>query len=427
MRSLPALLIALRRWRGPTPPLREAADGVLEPLSSLKRTPTQTHTAPAPSLSIPCPDPTGEEVRRDRYQSQGQRYARQEDWTALSAAMRQADQSRDKTPGGMPVAELLSFGARADVVGAAEHALLGGRPGPGADLLAGISQLEEVLCCAHGDAMIAATVAQAHVDLGWAWRGTGYEAEVPSRNRAAFAAHFDRASEILADLPRANSPLVEGVRCAACARATPDVDRIAAAFEALITLDPTTPQSFRAMGLRLLPRWSGASGALELHARRMAARTQTTWGAGGYTWTMLDAIAADDAACAALDVEFFIDGLRDILARCPDQHVVNLLAAYCANTMGMQMDGSDEAALVRAQIADCAGWIVREWLTELHPMIWAHAARGFDQALRVRCAERFAAAGLADAHRFIAQLFRREIDAGKRIIFTEDGPEAVPA
>lgn len=436
--TLPHILTSLktRLTRGAQAPV-EAEDGTLVPFHELcarrpakRSAPAPTAKAtPAPSLSIPCPDPTGEERRRDRHQARGQRLARQEDWTALAALMAEADAARTATPGGMPVAELLAFGARADVVQAAEHALLTGTPAPGAPLLDGIAQLEEVLAAHQGDAMIAAIVAQAHLDIGWAWRGSARLAEVPRRNRAAFDAHLDRAATILAAYPdpARTSPFVAAVACATAHGEHCDPDTTAEAYERLISLDPSNARTFRAMGLRLLPRWGGSLSALELHARRMAARTHATWGAGGYTWAMLDAIACDDAACAALDVPFFIDGLHDILERRQDQHVVNMLAAYCANTMGTQVDGSDEAALVRAQIAECAGWIVREQLTELHPMIWAHAARGFDQALRIRCMERFAAAGVADAHRILADLFRREIAAGQRIVFTEAGPEAIPA
>ncbi|MEO0389663.1 MAG: hypothetical protein AAF218_01855 [Pseudomonadota bacterium] len=404
----------------------EAHDGVLEPLTALRRR-TPRQPAPQPALSIPCPDPTAEDRRRDLIQQHGQRLARQEDWSTLAALMAKADAANDKTPGGMSRAELLSFGARADVVAAVEHALFAGPPSTSAPLLSGIAQLEEVLAGCPADPMIAAIVAQTHVDLGWAWRGTGWDAEVPARNRAAFAAHFDRAADILAAFEPKSSALIASVTCAASAAYRHAPEDTAAAFETLITLDPATPQSFRAMGLRLLPRWGGALDALELHARRMAARTHATWGAGGYTWAMLDAIAMDDDACAQLDVDFFIDGLRDILERTDEQHIVNLLAAYCANTMGTHVDGCDTAALVRTQIAACADWIVKTHLRELHPMIWAHAARGFDQRLRVRNPDRFADAGLADAHRFLADLFRREIAEGHRIVFGENGPEAQPA
>ena len=89
--------------------------------------------------------------------------------------------------------------------------------------------------------------------------------------------------------------------------------------------------------------------------------------------------------------------------------------------MGQAFSGNDAADYTRAQIADCADWIVREHLTELHPMIWAHAAQGFVNNLRVSSAARFARAGHDDAMRIIVGLFRHEIDQGNRIVFTEKG------
>ena len=106
-------------------------------------------------------------------------------------------------------------------------------------------------------------------------------------------------------------------------------------------------------------------------------------------------------------------------ARRPDPHTANLLAAYCASAIGQATPSEDAAGAVRAEIADCARWIVRDHMTELHPMLWAHAARGFDNNLRVRSARRFAASGRDEAMRIITGLFQREIDAGKRVIFTE--------
>ena len=195
----------------------------------------------------------------------------------------------------------------------------------------------------------------------------------------------------------------------------------------MIDLNPANPRPMRALGNHLLPRWFGSYAELELEARRTASRTMDVWGAGGYTWVMFDAIALDDEACANLDLDFFIEGLRDILKRRPDPYVVNLLAAFCANAIGQAFSGNDEADANRAQIADCARWIVREHLTELHPMIWAHAAQGFDNNLRVHSPDRFAASGLEDATRIITGFFSREIASGKRIVFTDDGPVAQAA
>lgn len=411
-----------------------AHDGVIEPAHQMPlRTGPEPLAEPVAAkfapLEIPCPDPTAEDSARDLHQTMGQRLARQENWTEISQAIRAAESACEKTPGGMTVAELISFGARSDVVQAAEHALLNGKPAKDAPLLDGIVSLEEVLAEHPDDYAIALVVAQAHIDIGWAWRGTGWTAEIPDRNRAAFEAHFDRAQSILKDFCAVShaSPLLAATCCAVRAGLSTDVNTVVVAYERLIDLDPLNARSFRAMGNHLLPRWFGTVHDLELQARRMAGRTHHIWGAGAYTWVLLDAIAYDDQVCASIDLEFFIEGMRDILERKPDQHTVNLLAAYCANTLGMTSHGSDEAALVRAQIADCARWIIRQQLTELHPMLWAHAARGFDNNLRVRCPHRFAASGHADAVRFLTDMFRREIAEGQRIIFTPHGAQTEPA
>ncbi len=384
--------------------------------------------APEKALSIPCPDITAEDEHRDRNQMKGQFLARQERWDELAIAIEAADQDRAATPGGMPVADLLAYGARADVVMAVEHALLDGTPARDAPLMAGIEALESILIEHEDSYPIAVIVALAHMDLGWAWRGNGWDADVPRRNRAAFDAHFERATDILDRFcgVESNSPLLAAARCMLLGGAANAHDRVADDYEDLIDLNPLNPGPMRAMGNYLLPRWFGSYDQLELEARRTAARTQDVWGAGGYTWVMFDAISGDDTACARLDLPFFIEGLHDILARAPHQHTVNLLAAYCAKTIGIAPSTHDAAGHVRSSIANCADWIIRSHLKELHPMIWAHAAQGFDNTLRVRSPRAFAASGQEDALRIIAGLFRREIAAGHKIVFTNTGPVTQP-
>ena len=376
------------------------------------------------TLQITCPDPTAEDSLRDHHINRAQFLTRQERWTDLSAAIKEADDARELTPGCMSVSELLAYGARADVVLAAEHALYFGKPAKGAPLMSGIEALEHVLAEHKGDPIISSVIAQAYIDIAWSWRGTGWDIEVPARNRAAFAAHFDRAHSIMAKVhpEHRQTPLVAATFCALLGGLKERSRRVSDRYESLIDLNHSDPRPMRALGNHLLPRWYGSYEELELEARRTASRTQDTWGAGGYTWVQFDAIACDDRACANLDVPFFTEGLRDILERRPNPYTANLLASYCANALGQTYSGNDRADLNRAQIADCAGWIVREHLTELHPMIWAHAARGFDNNLRIRSPARFAASGRADAQRIILGLFSREIANGKRVVFTEDGP-----
>ncbi|WP_299042691.1 hypothetical protein [uncultured Tateyamaria sp.] len=411
------------------PQFSMAQDGVLQAGVPASTTPIPATTPDTRirfgDLSIPCPDPTSEERARDTHQARGLKLARLDDWTRLSAEINRTSTARQKTLGGTPVAELLAFGARADVVSAAEHALISGRPDPKAPLLAGIEALERVLAEHADNPVIATIVAQTHMDLGWAWRGTGWDVEVPEHNREAFAAHFDRAADILMpfDAKALDCPLMAAAHCALITGRGGSPREVVSRYETWIELDPRNPQAFRAMGTHLLPRWHGSYERLELEARRAAGRTFDLWGTGAYAWVMFDAIAQDAAACARLDLDFFLDGLADIVKRASDQHTVNLIVAYCANTMGGAPTGDDETDYIRTQIAAAADEIVREYLTELHPMLWAHAARGFDNGLRVRCADKFAASGHADALRYLKQLFRRELAAGKTVVFAEDGPE----
>jgi len=378
------------------------------------------------TLHITCPDPTAEDSIRDDHFERGQRLARQENWDKLITAIEHADQNRHMTPGRMPVADLLAFGARADVIHAAEHALMYGEPAKDAPLLEGIEALEHVLADHPKSSVVAAIVAQTHMDIAWAWRGTAWDAEIPTRNREAFEAHFDRAKDILdgfCDEAR-HSPFGAATCCALLGATHSSATGVADKYEVLIDLNPANPRPMRAMGNHLLPQWYGSYADLELEARRTAARTEKVWGAGGYTWVQFDAITGDDEACANLDLAFFVEGLQDILERRPDPYTVNLLAAYCANGIGRTFSGNKDADEIRTEIGMCTEWIVREYLTELHPMVWAHAARGFDNNLRILSPARFAASGKDDALRIIMSLFSSEIEAGKRIVFTDTGPVA---
>ena len=387
---------------------------------------TPASAAGTAALMIACPSPTAEDKARDAHRLRGQFLARQERWEDLSAEIAAADSALTATPGAMPVADLLCYGARSDVVAAAEHALIDGRPSRGAPLLQGIEALEEMLSEAPEDAIRAMTVAQAHMDIGWAWRGTNWQDQIPQQNMDAFEAHFDRARDILEPFEAscAHSALYCTARTALNASGAAPGKHVARQYEQLINLNPMNPAPMRALGNYVSPKWYGSHQELEVEARRTAARTQPHWGAGGYTWVMFDALAGDPTACANLDADFFIEGLQDILDRLTDQHTANTLAAFCAHTIGAHRTGHPRADANRARIAECAHWIVRNHLTELHPLIWAHAAAGFDNGLRVPSPRRFEATGQQNALRVIATLFQNDIAEGRRIIFTAEGPVA---
>ena len=376
-------------------------------------------------LSIPICEANSENCSQHDIQQRGQFLARQDRWIDLSREIYKADQARETTSGGMPVADLLAYGARADVVRSAEHALTEGKIGNSNHLLDGINGLEQVRREHPNDPAIAMVLALAHIDIGWAWRGRGYEASVPAQNRKKFSAHLDRAAIILSPFcaTELKSPALGAAQCALLAAESDPRSQVAKKYELLIDLHPQNHRHMGAMGHHLLPRWFGSYQQLELEARRTAARTQDIWGNGAYTWVYFDAIALDEIACEHVDVEFFIDGMRDIVAARPEQEFINLLTAYCTIALRQRSGLSEEADYPRLQIIECANWLIRDHLTEVHPLIWAHADESFDNNARITSVSRFAARGRADALHVIADQFRDEIIGGQHVTFTPNGPE----
>jgi hypothetical protein len=390
----------------------------------------------AESLLIPicgdCPDTSSRHALQDK----GQFLARQERWSELSQLIRAADQKRACTPGGLPEADLLAYGARADVINAVEHALeeRSNKPDSAAEnriLIDGVMALETLRCEHRQDSHLTALVALAHIDIAWIWRSTApqiatSQACADSHLRRA-SAHFERAAALLEPLKdqSKDSAFLSAAHCALFAGQTANTLKVADAFGALIDKDPGNPRPMRALGVQMLPRANGSYAALELEARRTAVRTRQEWGAGGYTWVYFDAMAMDEQACERVDTKFFLDGLQDILRTDPSQEMVNLLSAYCAVSLRHGGSGNEQAEQTRRKISEAAGWLIRGHLRELHPLIWAHACEGFDNSARVTSLRRFAAHGQAAALRSIAGIFRDEIDSGHKIAFTPEGIDLV--
>ncbi|MBY6137113.1 hypothetical protein KUV61_14860 [Nocardioides marinus] len=396
----------------------------------------QTAASPAPrledSLSIPICEADGD-PEAVAAQDQGQFLARQELWAELSAEIRAADQARTVTSSGLPIAELIAFGARADVVHATEHALAEGKDAGSRALIRGLMAFEALRAEHRRDPYLTALVALAHIDIGWAWRRPDTAQAVTPPNQRRCAAHFNRAAALLHPIAElsADSPFLRAAQCALLAGQGHAPEDVADEFGALIALLPRNHRPMRSLGTLMLPRSAGSYAALELEARRTAANTAETWGAGGYTWVYFDALALDDQACARVDTRVFLAGLRDIVAAAPSQEMINLLTAYCCVTLhraeDTQLEASHQAAANRRQIASAADWLIRDHLQELHPMVWAHAAEGFDNSARVRSVSRFAARGEADGLAAIAGHFREEISAGQTVTFTAEGPRFTPA
>jgi len=406
----------------------------------------------AEKLLIPIHDEDLDSQNRQSLQDKGQFLARQERWPELSQLIQAADQAHSRTTSGQPEADLLAYGARSDVVNAVEHALqdrshrsgafnkVSGtkttrrrKTGENPILIDGVMALESLRRDHPKDIYLTAIVALAHIDIAWIWRGAASDSAAnqtrqDSQLRRA-TAHFERAAALLAPLKNQSrdSAFLSAAQCALFAGQNADTVDVADAYGALIDQAPENPRPMRALGAQMLPRANGSYAALELEARRTAARTQQHWGAGGYTWVYFDAMAIDAQACARVDPKFFLDGLQDILCADPSQEMTNLLAAYCAITLPNGLGSNPAAEPNRLEISKAASWLVRSHLHELHPLIWAHACEGFDNNARVTSLRRFAAHGQAKALQCIAGIFCDELDSGHKIAFSPDGVDLIPA
>ncbi|RKT30868.1 hypothetical protein BXY70_2864 [Roseovarius halotolerans] len=400
-------------------------------LSRLRKKPDSAIEEMMKRIILPSLPVSDEEMARATHQDLGLKLARQEQWDAFSERIVYADDCRLATPGGESASLLLAFGARGDVVAAAEDAIHDGA----APDMAGIEALEEVLEEHRGSHAVALVVALAHFDIGWAWQIATTEGDLPAGPDSAerIDSHFQRAAELLApyDPEELDAPSLAAAKCALLATQPHPDRRVADAYEKLIDLDPDCQRHMRALGHYLLPRYYGSYDQLELEARRTAARTGDVWASGAYTWVYLDALATDDAALKRLDAEYFIEGLRNILAIKRDQHVTNQLAAFCAITMAPDRPRPaplpESCDQKRALMHECLDWILAEHLQELHPLVWSQTlmAPGLTPALPSRRA--LVSKGRQAALRAIALRFAEDIADGSSIAFSSSGMYRLPA
>ena len=377
-------------------------------------------------LHIPIADNTPEQEKCDEVQDRGLFLARQERWDELSEAIRSYDTARAATATGMPMADLLLFGARADVVRAAEHSLLHGRPAKDSDFFSGVEAFEGVLMEDPENYALALIVAHMHIDIGWAWRGARANTDISDINREAFDAHFTRAADILRDFCATGlqSPALCAARCALLPGHSHPASQLVREFEGLIDLDPMNPRHMRSLGNYLLPRWYGDYAQLDLHARRIAARTYENWGAGAYTWVWFDALLVDPNGFGMIEAEYFLEGVYDILRLRKDQHTANLLAAHLFQswqTARQRYHESGTQPELAATLKHGFEMVVRDHLREVHPLVWGHAEIGFENTAGIISPDRLAQKGRETALYAVAIPFLNSLQTGQTVRFERDG------
>lgn len=370
--------------------------------------------------SLPSAD---EDMTRMAIWEQGRRLARQENWDTFSSKLQVADAARLSTAGGMSEAMLLIMGAHADVVAAASDSLLDGRaPDP-----MGLQALEGLLTDRPDDYTTALVVAMAHIRIARAWQ-SAIEGPLPIDTPNG-PVHLESARDILSrfDAEALDAPSLAAVDAALIESLDPSPGKIVASYRKLINMDPDCIQYLRAYGPILLSADAKQSTALMREAGMICDQTHDIWGDGAYVWVQIDALAQEPTALAHLDVDLFIQGMRDILKARTNQHIANELAAFCAMCMAPQPGLPRAAEAARARLHACLNWILERHLHELHPRVWAEwgqplATTDPSTGHRVLLAQ-----GREIALRSIAAFFADQLADGSSIAFSPSGMYRLPA
>ncbi len=336
-------------------------------------------------LRAKCDRPTSFDCEEDQefnwYFARGQKLVRQENWEQLGQEIRQFDDMRAMTTGGTPIACILTKGAREDILAPIEKAL---RDKDGLPNTSGFADYHEILRDHSDDHGVAAILAFAHIDAGWAWHDYAPRGDNESFLKT-YRRHFSLAQEILNNFNAFDlgSPILASAQCAVLPGLVNPHLRMVDDYEDLLNLDPTTPRNFYNFGMHLLPKWFGSYDLLDTQARRLIDDLDIIWGNGAYALTYTGALNHDLGAIEKMDTDLFLDSMLDVFERRMDQHTVNYYAAFLSLTLGDHSKRKDTKTLRRKRhkILEAVDYIFDEHLHEIHPLLWYDAAATVDPKL----------------------------------------------
>ncbi|MCB6176517.1 hypothetical protein LHP98_00040 [Rhodobacter sp. Har01] len=286
-------------------------------------------------------------------------------WAELLAEVRRADQARAGAPAGRRLAVLASDGARAALTAA-----IASRDWAAAD--EALDRLDAMQAVHHDDYAAAQILAQAHLDLGWARRGTACEAGPGGAGRQGFLSHTAEAERVLDqfDPIEENSPLLAGTRY----RLVQGIDE----GEALVRdwyqdwsdLDPTCPEPHAAHAVHLLPPWYGRPEGFEAEARAAVKRTSDVSGAAAYAVFYLSAAQAQGDYPPGMDLGLFVRGLIDHHRATGCQYRANIVAGALTELAHSQGYDTTLASMRAKVVMETLDDHVRDNLREFHLPAW---------------------------------------------------------
>lgn len=304
------------------------------------------------------------------------------DWDEALKRIRTYDQERTAMPGLKPYFELGTHAARLGLtksVDAFEDQLL---PGLSGRMTKELDRLEKIRLERPDDYVIAAIVAQSHIDIGWAFRGCGFIDEVSPSHLRQMGEHFSRARELLDqfDSMKENSPLLASTRYGLAVGLDDGERHFRGWYEDWTTLCPTHLRAYLDHSFNLLPRWFGSHQELEIEARKAVSRSFDILGNGAYPFFYFNVLDYDwDELLLQIDHDMFFDGVIDILERTNSQYLVNSLAWSCVELSRPHHSAfelSPPRNAFQERMKECFHTIIKQHLHVLYPALWEDGING---------------------------------------------------
>lgn len=331
-------------------------------------------------------------------------WVRQEDWSSVHAQIARDDASLAHDPvSDMRAARVGVEMAMADIHQAVGH----GGEGAEERALTAVDGFVARMRAAPHDLAAAVLAAEAHMEIGWMYRGGGTSDTVSAYGWQQMHAHFDQAYQIMREfeVARRGSAVLAAANFRLAVGMCHDDDMVFHAAKAIwMKTDPSDPGMMRQVAFHLLPRWYGEYRDLHLAAAEIASLTPEM-GDQAYAMTVISMGVEEPELVEAVDVARLQKGAMEwIDASDGNQDVINQIVAGLFYMM-LEARGARRKAL-RAALRMLFETKVRALVMDFWPDT------------------------LADIRMSLAQLFGKELSAGGVITIDQDGyrlihPESV--
>ncbi len=330
-------------------------------------------------------------VIRARYEA----WVQQEDWAAIQEQINRDDKVRNTDyKSEMRSARVGVRAAMADI-----HEALGyGGEMAEARALDAVERFDQRHQAEKSDMAAAVLAAEAHMEIGWMYRGGGTIDTVSRDGLNNMQKHFDRAGEILAgfDIAQLGSATLAASNFRYAVGICGGASLFHAAHRIWLEADAADPEMMGQVAFHLLPRWYGSYRMLHRAAADIADRTADDLGDQAYAMTLLSVAVEEPELVAAIDAERLAKGAFQMLeARSSDQSSVNYVVAGLFYLM--QEAVGKRRAVLRVALRHLFETKMKAFLLDYWPD------------------------GVEDIREDLAKLFGQELSAGSVLVIDENG------